>query len=203
MGNTPQRPAQDSATRTALLDATERLLLAEGYGAVSARRVAREADMTLGLVHYYFGQMENLLVEVFRRRAEWMLNQEADALATDQPLWALWDITREYANTPLNTEFLALGNHFEKVHAEVCAYSDRFRRLQHELVSKAFAERSVDTVFWPPAGVLLLIDGMSRFLGSESMYGMSFGHREATTVIERLIAELEGPRSRRRRGVRR
>ena len=188
------RQAQESDPRTALLDATERLLLEEGYAAVSARRVAREADITLGLVHYYFGPMENLLVEVFRRRADWMLEQEADVLASDQPLWALWDVTREYANTPLNTEFLALGNHFELVHDEVCTYSARFRDLQHQLVSKALADRNVDATVWPPAGVLLLIDGMSRFLGSESMYGMTFGHDDVTTIIERMITELEGPK---------
>ncbi len=180
--------------RTALLDATERLLLEEGYGSVSARRVASEADVTLGLVHYYFGPMENLLVEVFRRRAEWMLAREAEALDADQPLWALWDVTREYANTPLNLEFLALGNHFAKVHDEVRAYSVRFRRLQFELVSKAFVDRGVDTTTWPPEGVLVMIDGVSRFLGSEVIYGMSFGHHEATSIVERLITELEGPR---------
>lgn len=196
MGSSPRSRKQESGVRTALLDATERVLLEEGYGAVSARRVAREADVTLGLVHYYFGPMENLLVEVFRRRADWMLEQEAQALDCDQPLWALWDVTREYANTPLNTEFLALGNHFEKVHDELCDYSARFRQLQHDLVSTALAGRGVDTALWPPAGVMLLIDGMSRFLGSETMYGMSFGHPEATTVIERLITELEGPRKR-------
>lgn len=119
------------------MDATARLLLEEGYGAVSARRVAAEAGVTLGLVHYYFATMEALLVEVFRRRAEWMLDREAEALACDQPLWALWDVTREYANTPLNQEFLALGNHYATIHAEVCAYSERFRQLQHELVSKS------------------------------------------------------------------
>lgn len=198
MAEAPQ-PAQDSKAKIALLDATERILLEDGYGAVSARRVASEAGITLGLVHYYFGPMENLLVEVFRRRAEWMLAQEADALACDQPLWALWDITREYANTPLNMEFLALGNHYEKIHDEVCAYSARFRHVQHEMVAKALADRGVDATVWPPAGVLLLIDGMSRFLGSETTYGMSFGHREATAIIERLITELEGPRERRRR----
>jgi AcrR family transcriptional regulator len=196
MAEAPRARAPESKTRTALLDATQRILLEKGYGAVSARRVASEAGITLGLVHYYFGPMENLLVEVFRRRADWMLAREADALASDQPLWALWDVTREYANTPLNMEFLALGNHYEKIHDEVCAYSARFRGLQHELVSKALADRGVDTTVWPPAGVLVLIDGMSRFLGSETTYGVSFGHREATTIIERLITEIEGPRKR-------
>jgi AcrR family transcriptional regulator len=198
---TKARPTrgQESTTRASLLDATERILLESGYGAVSARRIAKEAGVPLGLVHYYFGPMENLLVEVFRRRADWMLAREAEALASDQPLWALWDITRETANTPLNTEFLALGNHYAKLHDDVCAYSTRFRRLQHELVSKSLADRGSDTTAWPPAGVLVLIDGMSRFLGSETMYDMSFGHRDATMIIERLITELEGPRKRRRR----
>ena len=193
MGNTSQ-PAPGPGPRELLLDATERLLLEKGYGAVSARRVAKEAGLSLGLVHYYFGPMEHLLVEVFRRRAEWMLEREAEALDCDQPLWALWDVTREYANTPLNLEFLALGNHFEKVHEVVCDYSARFRHLQHDLVSKALVGRGVDTSAWPPEGVLLLIDGMSRFLGSETTYGMSIGHHEATTIIERMITDLEGPR---------
>jgi AcrR family transcriptional regulator len=199
MTGAPERRQHESITRTALLDATERLLLEEGYGSVSARRVASEAGITLGLVHYYFGPMENLLLEVFRRRAEWMLEREAEVLASDQPLWALWDVTRDHANTPLNTEFLALGNHYETIHDEVCAYSERFRRLQYELVSKALADRDVDSTVWPPEGVLLLIDGMARFLGSETMYGMSFGHRQAARIIERLITEMEGPRRRRRR----
>ena len=188
--------------RKALLDATERLLLEEGYGAVSARRVAKEAGITLGLVHYYFGPMENLLLEVFRRRAEWMLQQQAEVLDSDQPLWALWDVTRERSNTPLNTEFLALGNHYRSIQDEVCAYSARFRRLQYELVSKALADRNIDTSVWPAEGVLLLIDGMSRFLGSEVMYGLSFGHEQVVTIVERLITEIEGPRRRRRRSGR-
>lgn len=193
------RAPRDPTVRTALMDATARLLLEEGYGSVSARRVATEAGVTLGLVHYYFATMEALLVEVFRRRADWMLEREAEALACDQPLWALWDVTREYANTPLNQEFLALGNHYATIHAEVCAYSERFRHLQHELVSKSLAERRVDTQRWPPDGMLLLIDGMSRFLGSETSYGMSFGHEQASAIVERLITEVEGPRKQRRR----
>lgn len=189
-----QQPAHDPGPRDMLLDATEQLLLEEGYGAVSARRVAKQAGLSLGLVHYYFGPMENLLVEVFRRRAEWMLAREAAALDCAQPLWALWDVTREHANTPLNLEFLALGHHFEQVDEVVREYSARFRHLQHELVSKALVARGVDTTVWPPEGVLLVIDGMSRFLGSEIVYGMSIGHDQATTIVERLITELEGPR---------
>ena len=39
----------------ALLDAAERLLVSEGYAGISTRRLAQEAGVNHGLVHYYFG----------------------------------------------------------------------------------------------------------------------------------------------------
>ena len=42
--------AEDSKTRAVLLDATEQLMLEEGYAAVSSRRVARTAGLNAGLV---------------------------------------------------------------------------------------------------------------------------------------------------------
>ena len=62
--------AEDSATRAQLLDAAEQLLLEEGYAAVTSRRVAAKAGLKPQLVHYYFRTMDDLFVEVFRRRAE-------------------------------------------------------------------------------------------------------------------------------------
>ncbi len=41
-------------------------------------------------MHYYFVNMDELLEEVFRRRAEQGLEIQAKALASPQPLWALW-----------------------------------------------------------------------------------------------------------------
>ena len=62
--------AKDSLTRTKLLDAAERLMLEEGYAAVTSRRVGRKAGISSQLVHYYFRTMDDLFLEVFRRRAE-------------------------------------------------------------------------------------------------------------------------------------
>ena len=62
--------AEDSKTRAQLLDAAERLLLEEGYAAVTSRRVAAKAGLKPQLVHYYFRTMDDLFVAVFRRRAD-------------------------------------------------------------------------------------------------------------------------------------
>ena len=51
----------------ALLDAAERLLVDVGHGGITTRRLAEEAGVNNGLVHYYFGSIENLLVRTLER----------------------------------------------------------------------------------------------------------------------------------------
>jgi AcrR family transcriptional regulator len=82
--------APDAKNRGLLLDAAEQLMLEGGYTAVTSRRLASKAGLKPQLVHYYFRTMEELFLAVFRRRAEEGLQVQAQALASPQPLWALW-----------------------------------------------------------------------------------------------------------------
>jgi AcrR family transcriptional regulator len=200
MASTRPNDAEEPDARTALLDAVERLMLAEGYAAVTSRRVAAEAGVNAGLVYYYFGPMDNLFVEVFRRSAARMLGRQAEALASEQPLWALWDLIRDQTNTALNLEFLALGNHRKVVMDDMKEFSVQFRRVQFDGLSKVLVRYGVDTEAWPPEAVMLFMDGVARFMGEERAYDLNLGHAQAVNVIERLIGEFEG---RRRTGRRR
>ena len=47
----------------AFLDAAERLLVREGAAGISTRQLAREAGQNHGLVHYYFGSVDELLLQ--------------------------------------------------------------------------------------------------------------------------------------------
>ena len=185
----------DSETRTGLLDAAEQMMLDEGYAAVTSRRVADRAGVNSGLVYYYFGTMDELFLAVFRRRAEWMLERQAEALASDQPLWALWTVTHDQANTALNLEFLALGNHRKAIMTEVANYSRRFRRQQLDALSGVLEGYGLDPQEWPPASVILLLSSVSRFLLMEDSYGLDLGHAETIEIVERLLRQLEGERA--------
>jgi len=185
----------DSETRTGLLDAAEQMMLDEGYAAVTSRRVADRAGVNSGLVYYYFGTMDELFLAVFRRRAEWMLERQAEALASDQPLWALWTVTHDQANTALNLEFLALGNHRKAIMTEVANYSRRFRRQQLDALSGVLEGYGLDPQEWPPASVILLLSSVSRFLLMEDSYGLDLGHAETIEIVERLLCQLEGERA--------
>src|SRR6478752_9671232 len=86
---------EDSKTRGQLLDAAEALMVEEGYAAVTSRRVAAKAGLKPQLVHYYFRAMDDLYLEVFRRRADENLARYERAVAADGSLRTLWQMNAE------------------------------------------------------------------------------------------------------------
>src|SRR5271168_70478 len=110
--------APDAKNRGVLLDAAEQLMLDEGYAAVTSRRVAAEAALKPQLVHYYFRTMDDLFLALYRRRADLGLERHAAALASDQPLWEVWELSRDPRGTALTMEFVALSNHRKAIRAE-------------------------------------------------------------------------------------
>ena len=74
----------------ALLDAAERLLVEVGYSGISTRRLAAEAGVNHGLVHYYFGSLENLLVHVLERFTARMIERQRAMYAAETPFIEKW-----------------------------------------------------------------------------------------------------------------
>ena len=64
------KTAARTAAEEALLDAAERLLIEVGHAGITTRRLAEEAGLNHGLVHYYFGSNETLLVRALERFTE-------------------------------------------------------------------------------------------------------------------------------------
>ncbi|ABW12775.1 transcriptional regulator, TetR family [Parafrankia sp. EAN1pec] len=184
----------DSTTRTALLDATESLMLEEGYAAVTTRRLASKAGVNNGLVYYYFGTMDGLYIELFRRGAERSLARLKQALQSPQPLWALWELTHDFSSNALTMEFTALANHRKAIRVEIATYSRTFRMLQLDALSDVLKGYGVDHARWPPVSLILAMAAVSRFLHIEEDFDVDIGHAEMVAVIEREIRALEGDR---------
>ncbi len=119
----------DSATRTAFLDAAEVLMIEEGYAAVTSRRIASKAGLP-NAIHYYFETMDELFIELFRRGASRSLARQEQVLGSAQPLWAFWDLLMDRGNGDLNTEFVALANHRKAIRSEIAESSRTFRQAQ-------------------------------------------------------------------------
>jgi AcrR family transcriptional regulator len=184
--------APDAKNRSVLLDAAEQLMLEEGYAAVTSRRVAEKAALKSQLVHYYFRTMDDLFLAAFRRRAEQGLDAHAQALASPQPLWALWRFSIDPAATALTMEYVALANHRKALKAEIAYYAERFREEQCKAVSAVLERYGMDPVEVPPLVWSVLITSVSRVLVMEQALGMSAGHAETVAFVERYLRQLEG-----------
>ncbi|HSY96541.1 MAG TPA: TetR/AcrR family transcriptional regulator, partial [Steroidobacteraceae bacterium] len=184
--------APDAKNRGLLLDAAEQLMLEEGYAAVTSRRLANRAGLKPQLVHYYFRTMEDLFVEVFRRRAEEALEVHARALQSPQPLWALWRFGTDPAFTRISMEFMALANHRKELRAEIAYYAERFRDEQRQAVTSALQRYGVSRQDMPPVVWTVLMTSLSRFLVLEQAVGISGGHAETLGLVESYLRRLEG-----------
>jgi TetR/AcrR family transcriptional regulator, transcriptional repressor for nem operon len=183
------------STRDRLLDAVERLMIDDGYAAVSYRAVAAHVGVVPSNVQYYFPTLEDLLVATVRRRTEQSLAHLVDMLEArpDQPLRVLWEFGRDETTATLAFEFSAMGNHHKAVRAETTGYMRRLRAIQLD----AIAGRSEDDGL-PPAALLFLLTGIPKLMQMEADFDVEVGHREIVARVERYLDERER-RPRRRR----
>jgi AcrR family transcriptional regulator len=181
----------DSETRTRLVDAAEALLLEEGYAAVTSRRVGARADLKPQLVHYYFRTMDDLFLEVFRRRADDNLDRMARAVAADGSLAALWRLNRDPRGAAFMVEFMALAHHRPAVRDEVARYAERFRAAQVDAVQVALDRQGVAADVLPAEVAQVAMTALAQVMALEGGLGVTDGHAATVAFVETLIARLE------------
>jgi len=178
---------ETSATRQTLLDAVEHLMLEEGYAAVSYRAVAARADVTSGLVQYYFPTLDDLFVATIRRRGEENLARLAAALdGADHPLRVLWEYSNNEATAALTTEFIALGNHRKSIRAEITEVTAQVRKLQFDVLA-GLPETALRLELDPEA-LLFLVTAVPKMLLLEEGVGIDAGHAAIVAAIEEHLA---------------
>jgi AcrR family transcriptional regulator len=185
-----RRGTETSATRTALLDAAERLICDEGYAAVSARRLASKAGLKPQLVHYYFRTMDELFVAVIRRGGDRMLQQLEKALTSVQPLRAIWKVGNDRRTARLSVEFLALANHRKAVRAQVRRYAQQMRTVQAAALARRYELGYADLGVKPLTAVVLTT-AAAHLLFLESALGIRLGHDETRSFIEQSLKKME------------
>src|SRR5438093_8379616 len=94
MSKPAERPGYE--TEQALLDAAERLLVEVGSAGITTRRLAEEAGVNHGLVHYYFGSIENVLVRTLERFTERLIARQTAMYAANVPFLEKWRTAMQY-----------------------------------------------------------------------------------------------------------
>src|SRR4029450_10602282 len=74
----------------ALLDAAERLLVEQGHAVITTRSLAERAGVNHGLVHYYFGSMEEVMVQVLERFTARLIERQRAMYASERSFLEKW-----------------------------------------------------------------------------------------------------------------
>ncbi|CUU55110.1 DNA-binding transcriptional regulator, AcrR family [Parafrankia irregularis] len=189
---TPRRVGTEtSKTRAVLLDSAERLMLGEGYAAVTYRGVAARAGVTSGLVQYYFPTLDDLFLALVRRRTEQTLSTLVEALQTGQPLRALWEFSNNRTAGALIAELTALANHRKIIRAEMAAVGEKVRALTLEALARSSNDYTVPLENIPVEVLVFLVTSSPRAIITEQSVGMSTSHAETLEFVERYLDRVE------------
>lgn len=179
--------AETSETRAVLIEAAEQLMRAEGYAAVTSRRLAAFAGLKPQLVHYYFRTMDELFEAVFKRAGDQYLGYLLAVKDRPDAVSRIWRIgcTRDVA--VLTVEFLALANRHEGIRRLIRHYSEEYKKIQVEIIERTMRDRKIDTERWPPAVLAVILETLPNILGISGDLSAMTEHRAAQDFIGKLI----------------
>jgi AcrR family transcriptional regulator len=186
-------------TEDAFLDAAERLLIEVGYAGISTRRLAEEAGANHGLVHYYFGSMENLFVRVLERFTERLIARQREMYArSDISGLEKWRTAMDYLESDLAAgypkiwlELQALGWNRPDIAERVSRVNAQWRAVLTEAFDEMMDEYGLDREKFPLPAVVSLVMTFNEGIMVERLSGISAGHRDLLRMVERWLESLE------------
>ena len=193
------QPSSRAETEDAFMDAAERLLIAVGYSGISTRRLAEEAGANHGLVHYYFGSMENLFVRVLERFTARLIARQREMYSrTDMSGVEKWKTAMGYLESDLAAgypkiwlELQALGWNRPDIAERVAQVNREWRAVLTEAFDQMIDEYGLDRERFPLAGIVSLVMTFNEGIMVERLSGISAGHRELVEMVGRWLESLE------------
>ena len=187
-----------SANEEAFLDAAERLLVSTGYAGISVRRLAEEAGANHGLVHYYFGSMEELFLRVLERFTGRLIERQKAMYATDAPFIEKWRSAMGFLEDDLQAGYPKIWFELQAMAWNHPDMRERLQRVNGEwraVLTDAFTSAAkgygLDRRRFPVAAMVSLVMTFNEGLMLERISGISTGHDELVGGIDRWLQELE------------
>ena len=182
----PGSAASRASTEDAFLDAAERLLISTGYGGITTRVLANETGANHGLVHYYFGSMDNLFVRVLERFTARLIVRQRQMYGADTSLLEKWrqamrylDIDREYQKIWLELQALSWSR--QHLRDRISAVNAEWRAV----LTEAFGEpRDRLGIGIPLDALVSLVMTFNQGIMLERLSGVEMGQRELLDWID-------------------
>jgi AcrR family transcriptional regulator len=162
-----------------------------GYASITTRLLAAEAGVNHGLVHYYFGSNDNVLVQALERFTARLIARQRDLYASDVPFLEKWRTAMRF----LTDEDVG----YEKIWFELQALAWNDPDLRERLARVNAEWRSVLTnAFEAPhreLGIPIPLDALVALVMTfnmgvivERLGGIEAGHKELLEWIDRWLS---------------
>jgi AcrR family transcriptional regulator len=185
------KTAARSAAEEALLDAAERLLVDVGYARITTRRLAEEAGVNHGLVHYYFGSNENLLVRALERFTARLIGRQRELYAADLPFIEKWRTAMHYLVSEDITyekvwlELQALAWNHPELRERLAKVNAEWRAVLTDAFEQPHRELGIDM---PLDALVSLVMTFNIGIAVERLGGIETGHAELLDWIDRWLS---------------
>ena len=185
-------------TEERFLDAAERLLISVGYANISTRRLAEEAGVNHGLVHYYFGSMEHLFLRVLERFTERLIARQRDMYAAPLPFIEKWRAAMSFLDQDLENgyqkiwyELQALAWNRPELKERLACVHAQWRQVLREAFAPAMVRYGLDSDHFPLEAMTALVITFNEGIILERLGGITEGQTELLAMIDRWLVNLE------------
>jgi AcrR family transcriptional regulator len=181
-----------------LLDAAERLLIKVGYSAITTRLVSQEAAVNHGLVHYYYGTMEDLFLAVAERFTARLIVRQRAMYAADTTFLVKWrtamgfleaDLASGYPKVLLELE--AMGWNRPPMRKRLAAINNQWRKVLTEAFAPAMRHYGIEDGPLGLEAIVALVMTFNQGIHLERLLDVSQGHAALLRSIDRWLAALE------------
>lgn len=188
------KTAAAGATRSAeeaLLDAAERLLVKVGYAAITTRRLAEEAGVNHGLVHYYFGSNEALFVRALERFTDRLVARQRELYTTPGPFVDKWRtairflVEEDLAYEKAWLELQAMGWNQPEIRDRLAQVNSEWRSVLTEAFAGPHRELGIDM---PLDALVSLVMTFNLGIIVERLGGVTTGHASLLDWIDRWLS---------------
>jgi AcrR family transcriptional regulator len=190
-------------TEQRFLDAAERLLVDIGYADITTRKLADEAGANLGLVHYYFGSMEELFLQVLERFTAQLITRQRAMYSAPGPYIEKWREAMRYLDEDrpyqkIWWELQAMAWNRPEFQPRVARVHKAWCDAMRDAVAEALKRYKLDDDGFSTEAWVTLIVTVNEGIILERLSGIDRGHRELLGAIDKWLAAKEKKASRAR-----
>jgi AcrR family transcriptional regulator len=199
---TDDSPSIRETNVEAFLDAAERLLVREGAAGISTRQLAREAGQNHGLVHYYFGSIDELLLQALERFTARILERQRAMYGSEAPFIEKWRKAMGFIEVDLASgypkiwaELQALAWNKPELRERLQGVTDSWRTVLRDALAEAIEEYDLHDSPFSAESWAALVSQFNEGLLLERLLGFDRGHSELLAAIDGWLASLEASKA--------